>query len=154
MFGKKNVKTASANELNAFLGVGTEYRGKLEFVGTVRIDGHFEGEIRTEGTLVLGREASIKGSVTVGQLSSCGTIQGDVVVWEKAVLEKNSVLVGSLKTPQLVMEMGAVLEGDIDMSGSNEDDNKVVTAEFGVSVKSGASKLDGTPKSADANAAG
>lgn len=125
--------TSDNSELNAFLGVGTEYRGKLDFVGTVRIDGRFEGEISTDGDLVLGRKALIIGTVNVGKLTSCGEIQGDVVVKEHTVLEKTSVLKGSLKTPSLVMEKGAVLEGSISMTGETAvvEKPKVVSADFG-----------------------
>lgn len=130
LFGKK--KTDSS-ELNAFLGVGTEYRGKLDFVGTVRIDGRFEGEISTDGDLILGRKASITGSVTVGRLTSCGRIEGDVEVKEQAVLEKTSVLHGTLSTPKLVVQEGAVLEGGIVMTRKSREGRKpkVVTADFG-----------------------
>ena len=128
--GKKAKETT---ELNAFLGVGTEYRGKLDFVGTVRIDGRFEGEISTDGVLILGRKASIEGVVRVGQLNSCGEIHGEVRVKEKAVFEKTSVLKGSLDTPVLVVEKGAVVEGTIIMTkGAVTTANpKVVSANFG-----------------------
>nr|WP_321259632.1 polymer-forming cytoskeletal protein [uncultured Pseudodesulfovibrio sp.] len=123
----------SHSELNAFLGVGTEYRGKLDFVGTVRIDGRFEGEISTDGDLVLGRKASVNGVVRVGQLTSCGQITGDVIVRERTVLEKTSVLNGSLSTPVLVVEKGAVLEGSIVMSTDSATTSKpkVVAGDFG-----------------------
>lgn len=120
LFGKRFMKTASeaasSNELNAFLGAGTEYTGRLDFVGTVRIDGVFHGEITSDGTLVLGKEAVIEGQVRVGTLSSNGRISGDVEVKGKAVLQRNAVLIGSLKTPALVVEEGAVIEGGIEMS--------------------------------------
>ncbi|BCS88604.1 bactofilin family protein [Pseudodesulfovibrio sediminis] len=130
MFSKKN---SDHSELNAFLGVGTEYRGKLDFVGTVRIDGRFEGEISTDGDLVLGRKAFIEGTVHVGRLTSCGEIRGDVYVKEHAVLEKTSVLNGSLTSPSLVVEKGAVLEGAVSMTGSSAvvGKTKVVSANFG-----------------------
>ncbi len=117
LFGKKDSSDANHGELNAFLGVGTEYRGKLDFVGTVRIDGSFEGEISTDGTLVLGREASIKGIVRVGELNSCGRIVGDVEVCGKATLQKTSILEGSLVAEKLAVEQGAVLDGSISMTG-------------------------------------
>lgn len=129
IFGKKS---ESSSELNAFLGVGTEYCGKLQFVGTVRIDGRFEGEITSDGALVLGRTASVKGVIKVGMLTSCGRIEGDVSAAKRAKLEKNSVLVGSLSTPKLVMEQGAVLEGGITMSeDKGGSESNVVAANFG-----------------------
>lgn len=131
LFSGKKQKDNS--ELNAFLGVGTEYRGKLDFVGTVRIDGRFEGEISTDGDLILGRKASIEGTVRVGRLTSCGEIRGDVYVKESAVFEKTSVLNGSLNTPVLVVERGAVVEGAISMTTGGEaaSPTKVVSANFG-----------------------
>ena len=106
----------SSSSLNAFLGSGTEYSGRLEFTGTVRIDGAFEGEIVADGALVLGRDASITGQVQVGTLVSNGHVHGDVVVNTKAILQKSSVLSGSLKTGALVVEEGAAIEGTVEMS--------------------------------------
>lgn len=128
LFGKNSNGADKPNDLNAFLGVGTEYRGKLSFVGTVRIDGLFEGEISTDGTLVLGKEAVIRGQVNVGNLSSCGKIYGDVAVKGRAVLQKESTLMGSLVSPTLVVEQGAILEGSISMTGSpaTQEDEKLV----------------------------
>jgi cytoskeletal protein CcmA (bactofilin family) len=124
-------KETDNSELNAFLGVGTEYKGKLDFVGTVRIDGVFEGEISTDGDLILGRKAIITGSVKVGRLTSCGHVKGDVVVKVRTVLEKTSVLAGTLSTPSLVMQEGAIIEGAIVMTKEGEAKAKVVTADFG-----------------------
>jgi cytoskeletal protein CcmA (bactofilin family) len=124
-------KKSDNTELNAFLGVGTEYRGKLDFVGTVRIDGRFEGEISTDGDLVLGRKAYVKGTVRVGRLTSCGRIDGDVVVKEHTVLEKTSVLNGTLNTPVLEVERGAVIEGGVAMTDGASARQKVVAADFG-----------------------
>ncbi|WP_419786405.1 bactofilin family protein [Pseudodesulfovibrio sp.] len=128
MFSKKE---NNDSELNAFLGVGTEYKGKLDFVGTVRIDGRFEGEISTEGDLILGRQAIVTGTIQVGRLTSCGRIEGDVTVKERTVLEKTSVLKGSLSTPVLAMEQGAVLDGGITMAqGAEIARLKVLSADF------------------------
>ena len=136
LFSKKQKQDNT--ELNAFLGVGTEYRGKLDFVGTVRIDGRFEGEISTDGDLILGRKAFIEGTVRVGRLTSCGEIRGDVHVKETAVFEKTSVLNGSLSTPVLVVEQGAIVQGTIAMvAGARPaaSGTKVVTANFGAQAK-------------------
>lgn len=132
LFSKKTSETESySNELNAFLGAGTEYRGKLDFVGTVRIDGDFEGEISTDGTLILGKDATIRGVVRVGSLSSCGAVTGDIMVRDKAVLHKNSTTSGSLQAKKLTVEEGAVIEGSIAMGTATMEPQKVVTGDFG-----------------------
>lgn len=117
LFKKKapNGTVASHNTLNAFLGRGTEYFGRLEFGDTVRIDGTFRGEIASNGTLVLGRNAVVDGHVQVGTLISNGRVNGEVTASCRAILRKNSLLTGSLSTPTLVVEEGALLEGTVTM---------------------------------------
>ncbi len=44
-------------ELNALLGKGSQFEGKLLFEGTVRIDGKFTGEIISTDTLIVGEGA-------------------------------------------------------------------------------------------------
>ncbi|KAB1441865.1 bactofilin family protein [Pseudodesulfovibrio senegalensis] len=103
------------DEINAFLGAGTNYNGKLHFQGAVRIDGNFNGEIMSDGTLVVGQEAFVDGQIKVGQLVLSGNIRGDVIAGEKVVLNKTANLQGNIHTPSLVVEEGAVLEGSLAM---------------------------------------
>lgn len=103
------------DEINAFLGVGTTYRGRLDFTGSVRVDGVFEGEIESEGTLVVGREAIIKGVVRVGELVLGGTLEGEATVVKRAVLHKSARFVGTLLVSALSIEEGARLEGQVSM---------------------------------------
>ena len=103
------------DEINAFLGAGTNYHGKLHFQGAVRIDGNFQGEVVSEGTLVIGQEAVVEGQVKVGQLVLSGMIKGEVEAKTKVVLHKTANLQGNIRTPVLVVEEGAVLEGELIM---------------------------------------
>ncbi len=104
------------DEINAFMGMGTAYHGKLEFKGTVRIDGEFEGEIESEGTLIIGNEAWVKGDVNVGQLVLSGRLEGVLRAKSKVVLYKQANLSGKISTPVLVVEEGAFVRGEINMS--------------------------------------
>ena len=106
------------DEINAFLGAGTNYHGKLHFQGAVRIDGNFQGEVVSEGTLVIGQEAVVDGQVKVGQLVLSGKIKGEVEAKDKVVLHKTANLQGNIRTPVLVVEEGAVLEGELVMGGA------------------------------------
>ena len=81
----------------------------------MRIDGAFLGEIVSAGSLVVGREANIQGTIQVGQLVLSGRVEGDVQAKERVVLHKTAVLHGTVRSPRLVMEEGAVLEGSVTM---------------------------------------
>lgn len=105
----------TSGELNAFLGTGTKFTGHLTFEGSVRIDGHFLGTIAATGTLILGREALVKGEVDVASLNANGTFIGTVRASKHAHLHEHAVFDGHLITPELGMDQGAVLNGSIEM---------------------------------------
>ncbi len=112
------------DEINAFLGAGTTYQGKLQFQGSVRVDGVFKGEVESTGTLVIGKDADIQGQIRVGQMVISGHVEGEITASEKVVLHKTANLVGRLKTPVLVIEEGAVIEGQITMGTQGGDKAK------------------------------
>src|SRR4030081_1697823 len=64
-------------DLNALLGKGSQFEGKLLFEGTVRIDGKFSGEIVSTDTLIIGEGAEVKANVQVGSLVCLGDYNGD-----------------------------------------------------------------------------
>lgn len=112
------------DEINAFLGVGTSYEGKLQFQGSVRIDGTFLGQIDSDGTLIVGQEAKIDGQIVVASLILSGFIQGQIVASTKVIMHKTARLQGSLRSPCLVMEEGAVLDGEVLMTRKDENHGK------------------------------
>ncbi|SNS17089.1 protein CcmA, bactofilin family [Humidesulfovibrio mexicanus] len=105
----------TSGELNAFLGVGTRFTGNLSFEGSVRIDGHFQGTITATGTLILGRDALVKGEVDVASLNANGTFIGTVRASHHVHLHEHAVFDGHVLTPALGMDQGAVLNGSIEM---------------------------------------
>lgn len=109
------------DEINAFLGSGAVYTGDLSFEGAVRIDGVFSGNISSDGTLIIGQGAKVTGKIKVGSLVASGTIDGEIMVAQKAVLHKSAVVQGKLVTALLVMEEGALLDGNLAMKNSALD---------------------------------
>jgi cytoskeletal protein CcmA (bactofilin family) len=108
------------DEINAFLGAGTSYQGKLQFSGSVRIDGTFKGEVESSGALVIGKDALVTGELRVGQIIVSGRVEGEVTAAERVVLHKTAHLVGNLRTPVLVMEEGAIVEGQVTMGAKGQ----------------------------------
>lgn len=104
------------DDITAFLGSGTIYNGQLNFVGSVRIDGQFTGEITSEGTLILGKDAKVEGTINVSHLVLSGNLHGDVTVTGKTILHKSANLTGNLATKSLIMEENAQLQGQITMN--------------------------------------
>ncbi len=109
----------SKDEINAFLGAGTVYEGKLTFQGAVRIDGMYTGHIISEGSLIAGKNATIDGELHVGELLLSGKVTGEVKASRRVVIHHGGVIEGTVHTPILVTEEGGVIQGQINMQISD-----------------------------------
>lgn len=105
-----------AEDVIAFVGKGVEFKGTITYNGTVRIDGHLDGEIHTDGTLLVGEEAVLTAKVSAGTVISKGKITGDIAAKEKVRLLSPAILNGSVKSPTLSMEEGVLFNGTIEMA--------------------------------------
>ncbi len=113
----KNGSSSSGvkGDVVAFIGPGVEFKGVISYQGSVQIDGRLDGELHTEGTLLVGEQAVITAKISAGSVISRGEIKGDIVAKEKVQLLATAVMEGSLNTPQLSMENGVILNGTIEM---------------------------------------
>jgi cytoskeletal protein CcmA (bactofilin family) len=102
--------------LTAFIDQGSSFEGKLSFKDTVRIDGHFSGQITSENTLVIGESGVIEADIRSQVVIVSGTIHGNVAAQRKVVMHKSAQVDGDVETPSLVMEEGAVLNGKLNMA--------------------------------------
>jgi cytoskeletal protein CcmA (bactofilin family) len=105
----------NSEEIIAFLGKGTEFKGVITYDGTVRIDGKIEGEVITKGTLVVGETAIIDAEITAGTVVSGGRINGNITAATKVHLLSPAVHNGSIRTPVLIVEEGVKFNGNCEM---------------------------------------
>ena len=110
--------------IKAYLGSDALFKGTLSFEGTVRIDGKFEGQVETNDTLVIGETGDMKADVNVGTLVCKGKLNGAVVASEKIEMHPASKITGNIQTPALSIELGAVLDGHLNMT--ERESKKVV----------------------------
>ena len=115
-FGAKSSDTSPSirevsADLNAFLGKGCEYDGKLTFEGSVRIDGKFAGEIFSNDILLVGESAIVKAEIDVGTIIVSGVVEGNITAKKMVELKAPAFVKGSITTPALMIEQGVVFEG-------------------------------------------
>ncbi len=119
MLKREELTTAAVatGDLNALLGRGSEFDGKLTFEGTVRIDGKFTGTIVTNDVLVVGEGAKINAEISCGTVIVHGEINGNVKAKNAVELHHPAKVRGNIEAPSLMVEKGVVFEGQCKMEG-------------------------------------
>lgn len=110
----------AGDEVIAFVGRGVEFKGVITYNGTVRIDGRLDGEIHTDGVLLVGEDAVLTAQVGAGTVISRGKITGDIIAKGKVNLLAPAVLNGSVKAPLLSIEEGVLFNGTLEMSKAEQ----------------------------------
>ncbi len=108
-----------SGEINAVLGRGTKFEGKLSFEGEVRIAGELKGEILSKDRLQIDEGANIFADITVGAAIIYGNVVGNVKALESVELRSTAHLKGNIETPQLFVERGARFDGSCVMEGQS-----------------------------------
>jgi cytoskeletal protein CcmA (bactofilin family) len=102
-------------DLNAFLGVGTEFEGKLTFTGTVRVEGKLKGQIFAKDVLIIGNDGYVDGEIEVDTIIIDGTVRGTIRAANKLIIAPTGRFYGNLETPTFIIEDGGIFEGNCRM---------------------------------------
>lgn len=104
-------------EINAYLGRGSRVSGKLNFDGTVRVDGQVEGEI-SANELIVGERAIVTAQIHGQTIIIRGKVTGDINARKRVEIRAPGKLYGNIVTPSLVIHDGVIFEGHCSMGGA------------------------------------
>src|SRR5258708_17494344 len=102
----------SKNILNS----DVEVKGTLKFSGEMTFDGKVDGDINSDGTLTLGDNAAIKGTIDVGSVVVRGKITGNIIAKDKIELKAKTELFGDVRAAKLVIEEGVTFVGKTEVN--------------------------------------
>jgi cytoskeletal protein CcmA (bactofilin family) len=127
MIGAKDQKgVPRGEEVNAFLGKGTTFEGKMTFEGLFRLDGKFNGEIFSGDSLIIGETGEVHAEITVNTLIVKGKLEGSITAKTRVEIHPPGKILGDIQTPVLVIEEGAVFDGNCRMEkAESKRDEKI-----------------------------
>lgn len=93
-----------------------EFKGSLKFKDSLRIDGTFEGEIDSQGTLFVGKTGAVKAEIHVGNIIVEGKIEGNVTCDDKIELRSTAKIFGDIQAARLTIAEGVNIVGKCSVS--------------------------------------
>jgi cytoskeletal protein CcmA (bactofilin family) len=109
-----------SGDIIAFVGEEVTFKGTIRYQGTVRVDGRLEGEIYTDGNLIIGQKAVITAKIEAGMVTCQGRITGEILAKNRVKLLSPAVFDGSITTPLLSMDEGVMFNGSCNMPQKGE----------------------------------
>ena len=113
--------TLDVNEISR-LAKSTVIKGDISTKTDIRIDGQMEGTLKSDGRIVAGETAAIRGRIICSDLDFWGKTDGDVYVRNALSLKSSAVVNGNVFAHSLQVEMGAQINGSVKMISEAEFD--------------------------------
>ncbi|WP_227763463.1 bactofilin family protein [Zhaonella formicivorans] len=122
MFGKK--EEAAFDKFETLIGKDTIFRGVLQASGTIRVEGSFQGEVNSQGDVVVSETGRLEANVKARNLLVAGFLKGDVEVTGKIQLASTGKIYGNVQAAGLIIDEGGVLHGNCLMDKDEIDEEK------------------------------
>jgi cytoskeletal protein CcmA (bactofilin family) len=93
------------------LGAGVTFRGQLSFEHFLRIDGSFEGELLSQGKVIVGATGRVKADLNLREAIIEGVVEGNITIQERLELRGEAVVKGDIQAKSLCVDEGVTITG-------------------------------------------
>lgn len=105
----------------ATIGAHTSIEGSVIGEEELTIDGQVVGTVEFKrNTVSIGSAGRVEGDIYAQTLHVAGSVEGRLIASHKVTVHHTAHIVGTIITPCLVLEDGAVFRGNIDMDAEND----------------------------------
>jgi cytoskeletal protein CcmA (bactofilin family) len=98
-------------EANSTIGEESLFEGRFAIRGSLRIDGRFEGQALLVDQLQIGPKGRVKTNIVATSVVVEGLIIGNITSSRRILLLSTARVLGNIKTPELIIQDGVILEG-------------------------------------------
>ena len=102
----------SKNVLNSHV----EIKGNVKFAGELTLEGKLEGEVNSDGTLIIGETGTVNGNVSAGTVSVRGKINGNITARDKIEIKSKAEVFGDIRSAKLAIEEGVTFVGKTEVN--------------------------------------
>ncbi|WP_010181768.1 bactofilin family protein [Aquimarina agarilytica] len=121
---KKSKETIDYSKNQNKISEGTKIIGDVISKGGFRIEGTIEGNVKTEGRVVVGRTGSINGTLECTNADFEGKFSGKLNITETLSLKSTAYIEGEVIIGKLSVEPGATFNASCSMKGHVKSLNK------------------------------
>jgi len=113
-FRKSKERKASPAYIDVVIGPGASFKGELECQSSVRIDGFYEGSIKTPANVIVGESAKVIADITAKTVSVSGAFKGSIFADRVELLDGGRIW-GDVTVKSFLLDEGGYIRGQVIM---------------------------------------
>ena len=111
------LKMIDEADIDTLLAEDVEFEGDLAFQDAVLVKGSLRGRLESSADVYVSEQARVDAELVAEVVSIKGRVNGDVIARRKLELFASGRVGGSVHTPDLIVQSGAVFNGTCRMEG-------------------------------------
>ena len=97
--------------INTIIGKGSAISGNMKVNGFIRIDGDIDGNLETDGNVIVGENARIRGDLTAKSVIIGGIIKGPITATESVKNLAEAAVIGYVISRKVQVDGSAIIHG-------------------------------------------
>lgn len=119
MFKKERSKNIKNTE--TIIGESVVVEGEFNGHGNIVIEGKLNGNLTTDGHILIGDKAKIKANIQAESAFISGKVTGDIKVNNSIDIAKTAVIKGDIEANSIAIEAGSKINGHIKMNSGQKE---------------------------------
>lgn len=99
------------HQADTVIGTEVQVKGNLHNKGSILVNGHVEGEIKSDENVTIGETASVSGPIIAKSILISGKVTGTIEAHERMEIDPTGVVNGDIKTKTMIVREGAIFNG-------------------------------------------
>ena len=122
MFNKKtndvsvNINTTNISTL---IGEGCQIKGDVTVKNSIKIEGHIQGNLAIDGSVIIGEKGTVQGDVRCADLIVFGRLEGNISA-RQLQLKQSAHIQGNIEAQTLQIDPGAIYQGSVAMKSGSD----------------------------------
>ena len=97
--------------INTIIGKGSAISGNMKVNGFIRVDGDIDGSLETDGNVIVGENARIRGNLTAKSVIFGGIIKGNIKASESVKILSEAAVIGDVLSRKVQIDGSAIMHG-------------------------------------------
>lgn len=107
-------------KVNTIIGINTTFRGNFVVEGPLRIDGNYEGDVKSMDMIIVGSSGKVKGNIYGEIVVVGGGVRGNIFAIREIILLSTAKVIGDLTSQKILIDEGARLKGRFNRVSSDK----------------------------------
>ncbi|MCS7298722.1 MAG: polymer-forming cytoskeletal protein [Spirochaetia bacterium] len=107
-------------KVNTIIGINTVFRGNFVVEGPLRIDGNYEGDVKSMDMIIVGSSGKVKGNIYGEVVVIGGGVKGNIFAIKEIILLSTAKVIGDLTSQKILIDEGARLKGRFNRVSSDK----------------------------------